>query len=152
MTDWNDITAAVATVLEGDPTGGAPRLRALWESSSPDEHAQRCVLAHYLAHLQPHLTEEVRWDELALEEFSSVHQDDLRPAGITSAAGMAPSLHLNLGDGYRRQGEIERAREQLHLGQTALAALTEDGYTTMIRKGLDRLRRRLDTNDPHSKS
>ena len=29
-----------------------------------------------------------------------MREDDLRPIGIDSARGFAPSLHLNLGDGY----------------------------------------------------
>ena len=149
MTDWNDITTALAPVLGEDPGEGAPRLRALWEASRPEEHAQRCVLAHYLADLQPHLANEVRWDEIALEEFSQVHENDLSLVGIASAAGLAPSLHLNLGEGYRRQGDIARAREQLVLGRAAVGTLGDDGYATMIRKGLDGLGGRLDASNAH---
>ena len=152
MTDWNDITTALAPVLGEDPGEGAPRLRALWEASRPEEHAQRCVLAHYLADLEPHLANEVRWDEIALEEFFQVHENDLSPVGIASAAGLAPSLHLNLGEGYRRQGDITRAREQLVLGRAAAGALGDDGYSTMIRKGLDRLGGRLNSSGTHQDS
>ncbi|MCD1143876.1 hypothetical protein LQU92_01290 [Kocuria sp. LUK] len=70
MTDRNDITAASTTVLGADPGEGTPRLRALWDAGRAEEHAQRCVLAHYLADPEPHLTDEVRWDEIALEEFT----------------------------------------------------------------------------------
>ncbi len=152
MTDWNDITTALTAVLGGDPAAGGPRLRALWEASYPAEHAQRCVLAHYLADLEPDLADEVRWDEIALEEFSQVHENDLSPVGMASAAGLAPSLHLNLGEGYRRQGCITRAREHLALGRTAAGALGDDGYSTMIRKGLDGLGGRLDATDTHQRS
>lgn len=149
MTDWNDITTALAPVLGEDPGEGAPRLRALWEASRPEEHAQRCVLAHYLADLEPHLADEVRWDEIALEEFFQVHENDLSPVGIASAAGLAPSLHLNLGEGFRRQGDIARAREHLALGRAAAGVLGDDAYSTMIRKGLDGLGGRLDATDTH---
>ena len=40
------------------------------------------------------------WDERALAAYELVREDDLRPIGIDSARGFAPSLHLNLGDGY----------------------------------------------------
>lgn len=153
MTDWDDVSAAVAAALgvdpAGDPTDGAERLRALWEASDPEEHAQRCVLAHYLADLEPRLADEVRWDEVALEEFPRVQDGDLHPVGIASAAGLAPSLHLNLGDGYLRQGDTARAREQLDRGRAAAGALAEDGYGTMIRRGLDGLGARLDAGAPH---
>lgn len=147
MTDWNAITTALTVILEGDPTTGAPRLRALWATSDPAEHAQRCVMAHYLADLETDLDEEVRWDECALEEFTHVFDTDLTPVGITSAAGLAPSLHLNLGDGYLRQGHFAQARKQLELGRAAAGVLGNDGYGTMIRKGLDGLGNRLDGID-----
>lgn len=148
MTDWTETVAAITTVLGGGSVGGAPRLKDLWEASGPDEHAQRCVMAHYLADLEPDLAEEVRWDERALAEFSHVQDGELAPIGIASATGLAPSLHLNLGDGYLRQGDTARAREQLDLGRAAAGALAEDGYGTMIRKGLEGLGRRLDAGAP----
>ena len=144
MTDWNEIIIAITAVLEGDSTTGAPRLRALWAASGPDEHAQRCVMAHYLADLETDLEDEVQWDERALEEFAQVGEADLAPVGIASMAGLAPSLHLNLGDGYLRQGHHNRAKEQLDLGRAAAEALGDDGYGAMIRKGLDGLGNRLD--------
>lgn len=144
MTDWNEITAAITVILEGDPTTGASRLRALWTTTHPAEHAQRCVMAHYLADLEADLDEEVQWDECALKEFTHVRETDLTPIGIASAAGLAPSLHLNLGDGYLRQGHSAKARKQLELGRAAAGVLGDDGYGTMIRKGLDGLGNRLD--------
>jgi len=56
---------------------------------------------------------------------------------------MAPSLHLNLGDGYLRQGRRVLAREQLTAGIAALNALPDDGYGAMIRGGLIGLHKRL---------
>ncbi|MEV7652460.1 hypothetical protein [Kocuria marina] len=148
MTDWTEIVAAVTAVLGGEPAGGALRLRDLWEASGPDEHAQRCVMAHYLADLEPDLAEEVRWDERALAELSHVRGGELAPVGIASAAGLAPSLHLNLGDGCLRQGGTAGTREQLDLGRAAAGALAQDGYGRMIRKGLGGLSRRLDAGAP----
>lgn len=148
MTDWTEIVAAITAVLGGEPAGGALRLKDLWDASDPGEHAQRCVMAHYLADLEPDLAEEVRWDERALAEFSHVRDGELAPVGIASAAGLAPSLHLNLGDGCLRQGDTARARKQLDLGRAAAGALAQDGYGTMIRKGLDGLSRRLDAGAP----
>ncbi len=144
MTGWPQILAAVGTALGGDADAGGRLLQACWVETSEHDHAQRCVLAHYLADLQTSLDAEVSWDERALAAFAHVADDALAPVGIASAAGLAPSLHLNLGDGYLRQGRWPEARQQLDLGLGALPALDEDGYAAMIRAGLGRLRERLD--------
>lgn len=107
------------------------------------DHAQRCVIAHYLADLQTSLDDEVRWDQRALVEHAHVDATDLAPVGITSAAAMAPSLHLNLGDGYLRQGRVGDAEARLSAGLNAQVPLPAGGYGDMIRNGLDRLRSRV---------
>jgi hypothetical protein len=50
-------------------------------------------------------------------------------AGATShLAGFDQSLHLNLGECYRKLGELDRAREQFERGQAAVGSLGDDGY------------------------
>ncbi|HEY5474345.1 MAG TPA: hypothetical protein VIK32_14290, partial [Candidatus Limnocylindrales bacterium] len=66
-------------------------------------------------------------------------------------AGFYPSLHLNLGECYRKNlgecyrklGDLDRAREQLERGQAAAGSLGDDGDGQMIKGGLDRLGERL---------
>ena len=58
---------------------------------------------------------------MALSEHAHVADEDLAPLGIQSAAGLAPSLHLNLGDGYLRQGRVDAAGVQLAAGLEAWA-------------------------------
>lgn len=55
---------------------------------------------------------------------------------------MYPSLHLNLGEAYRRLSGHARARAHLDQGR-AVAALADDGYGRMIIGGLERLGDRL---------
>jgi hypothetical protein len=58
---------------------------------------------------------------------------------------MYPSLHLNLGEAYRRLSGHARARAHLDQGR-AVAALADDGYGRMIWSiigGLERLGDRL---------
>jgi hypothetical protein len=143
VTHWDDILAAVGVALGGDSVRGRHDLRVCWAGTTDADHAQRCVLAHYLADLEGDLAAEVEWDEQALAAFSYVRATDLAPVGISAAAGMAPSLHLNLGDGYLRQGRTALAREQLTAGIAALDALPDDGYGAMIRGGLIGLHQRL---------
>jgi uncharacterized protein HemY len=57
---------------------------------------------------------------------------------------MAPSLHLNLGDGYLRRGEVGKARDHLEQGLLASEALPPEGYGTMIRSGLQGLAQRIE--------
>ena len=143
MTAWDDITDAVGLSLGGDKQRGRDALSDCWQATTDADHAQRCVIAHYLADLQSSLDEEVAWDEAALSEHARVVDEDLLPVGIASAAGLAPSLHLNLGDGYLRQGRVEAAREQLAAGMKARSTLPTDGYGALIRSGLERLEQRV---------
>jgi hypothetical protein len=147
VTAWPDITDAVTVAQTGDPDEGRRRLVACWEGTTDADHAQRCVVAHYLADLQDDLDEELAWDERALEALPHVTDADLAPLGLTSAAGLAPSLHLNLGDGYLRRGDVERARHHLGEGRAAVGGLADDAYGTMIRAGFERLAARIETPD-----
>jgi hypothetical protein len=143
MTDWGDITQAIGLALGGDEHGGHEALQACWAGTADGDHAQRCILAHYLADLQSSLDDEVAWDETALSEHAHVVDEDLAPVGMTSAAALAPSLHLNLGDGYLRQGRIGDASTQATAGMRAGSMLPTDGYGAFIRAGLQRLQDRV---------
>lgn len=149
--DWATILTAIGRSQTGHRDEGREALDACWAETEPGDHAYRCVLAHYLADVQDSVDEEVTWDRAALDEYPRLDRDALVPVGIPDAAGLAPSLHLNLGDGYRRQGRFADAAEQLRQGQEAVGVLPDDGYGGMIREGLDRLAERLN-GDPMSSS
>ena len=53
--------------------------------------------------------------------------------------------HLNLGEAYRKLGDLSAARRHLDLGQQAVTALPDNGYAQMITGGLNGLAQRLDT-------
>lgn len=129
--------------LEGDRVTGRRDLRLCWEEAAADAYAQRCVLAHYLADLEDELDAEVAWDEQALAAYRGVAEADLAAVGIPSAAGLAPSLHLNLGDGYLRQGRVAAARRELDAGLACMGSLGDDGYGAMISNGLRGLEQRV---------
>ena len=151
MTHWDDIKAAVGVALSGDKVTARRGLRRSWSDTAATDHAQRCVLAHYLADLEDDLDAEVAWDEQALNAYARVGDTELAPVGIPAATGLAPSLHLNLGDGYLRQGRPAQAREQLAAGLAALSSLPETEYGAMIRRGLAGLQDRLaDKHEMHA--
>lgn len=143
MTTWEAVMAAIGVALGGDRNRGRHDLPSCWAGTSEADHAQRCVLAHYLADLEADLAAEVERDEQALASFAHVSDADFAPVGIPAAAGLAPSLHLNLGNGYLRQGHRTQARDQLDAGLAALSTLPDDGYGAMIRRGLTGLQERL---------
>ena len=144
MSGWDEVIAAVGAAQQGRE-GGHEALLAQWEATAVDDHARRCVLAHYLADGEPELADEVAWDEVALREYALLADDALAAIGIPSARGMAPSLHLNLGDGYLRQGRVEEAQVQLAAGLEAADALGDDGYGALVLGGLERLAAHLAT-------
>ena len=145
MLEWPTILEAIGLAQTGDRTTGRQALLACWEQTDPAQHAFRCVLAHYLADVEDSVDDEVAWDTTALAEYAHLRGDDLAAVGIPDAAGLAPSLHLNLGDGFLRQGRTAEAAEQLREGRGTVAALGDDGYGRMIRDGLDRLASRIDS-------
>ena len=144
MSGWDEVIAAVGQAQQG-LAGGHEALLEQWAATTADDHAQRCVLAHYLADREPVLADEVVWDEVALREHALLADDALAVIGIPSTRGMAPSLHLNLGDGYLRQGRVEEAQVQLAAGLDAADALGDDGYGHLVLGGLERLAERLPT-------
>ncbi len=144
MTRWDAIMAAVVLALSGQEDEAREALTACWEAAAETDHAQRCVIAHYLADVQASVEDEGGWDEAALNAHAHVRDEDLAPIGVPSAAGFGPSLHLNLADGYLHLGRIEDAREQLHLGVQGQNLLPVAGYGALIRGGLQRLAQRLD--------
>jgi hypothetical protein len=145
MLEWAAILEAIGQAQTGDRATGRQALLACWEQTEPSEHAYRCVLAHYLADVEDALTDEVAWDTTALAEYAFLGGDDLASVGIPDTAGLAPSLHLNLGDGFLRQGRTAEAAEQLREGRGTVGALGDDGYGRMIRDGLNRLESRIDS-------
>ncbi len=104
----------------------------------------RWALAHSMADVQEDVHEELAWDLRALAAADLLTDERAARGGVAgSVAGLYPSLHLNLGECYRKLGEFGRAREHLDRGRSSADALTSDGYGQMIKAGLDRLADRL---------
>ncbi|MFE7115407.1 hypothetical protein ACFU99_08285 [Streptomyces sp. NPDC057654] len=103
-----------------------------------------CVLAHAMADVQDDVRQELVWDLRALAAVGTVTDERAARAGVTlSAAGLYPSLHLNVGDCYRRLGDLPRAREHLQQARAAIGALGDDEYGQLIKGGLEQLAQQL---------
>jgi hypothetical protein len=126
----------------GQPAAARSLFARLWieigEGTGDPLH--RCALAHSMADVQEDVTEELRWDLLALAAAELITDERVADAGIDGdAAGFRPSLHLNVAECYRRLGRFDLAEDHLHRGLAALPALRDGGYAEMVRQGLDRL-------------
>ncbi|MDT4949340.1 MAG: hypothetical protein QOJ37_1935 [Pseudonocardiales bacterium] len=115
------------------------------ESGDP---LHRCAVAHSMADVQDDVREELLWDLRALEAADVITDERAAQAGVAGGvAGFYPSLHLNLGECYRKLGDVNRALEHLEQGRACVASLGGDGYGLMIKGGLDRLDARLRSSD-----
>jgi hypothetical protein len=103
-----------------------------------------CVLAHSMADVQDDVHQELIWDQRALAAADLLTDDRVAQAGVPmSVEGLYPSLHLNLGECYRKLGDLGRARECLQRAQAGIGALGDDDYAQLIKGGLDRLAQQL---------
>jgi tetratricopeptide (TPR) repeat protein len=144
------IAEGMALGQRGERPAARELLATIWsELEKPDaDPLHRVALAHAMADVQDDVHDELEWDLRALAAVEDVTDERARQAGVQSpAAAFYPSLHLNLGDCYRRLGDPTRAREHLERARAALDALPDDGYGRMIRAGLERLAERLSTPD-----
>jgi len=104
----------------------------------------RCALAHSMADVQDDVQQELIWDLRALAAADMVTDERAAAAGVMSpVVAFYPSLHLNLGECYRKIGDLDRAREHLKQGLDAAVTLGDDGYGLMVKGGLERLGERL---------
>jgi hypothetical protein len=140
-----DVGRGIELNQQGERDAARVLLTDLWDQVGPDgDPLHRCAIAHSLADAHDDPREELAWDLRALDAADSVTDERAHQAGMAGpVAGFYPSLHLNLGDVYRRLGDEEAARRHLAAGQAATDALGDDGYARMIKAGLDRLRERL---------
>ncbi|WP_425264227.1 hypothetical protein [Streptomyces caeruleatus] len=141
-----------AMVLQhaGDSSGARQRFAEIWEEIAPDgDPFHRCVLAHYMADLQPDPQDELDWDLRALDAAASVTDERAKQHDSALAIrGFYPSLHLNLAADFHKLGDTTQARTHLTQAQEHLDALDDDGYGQGIRSAIQRLAGRLTEEDP----
>lgn len=130
----------------GDREAARRRFADLWVEIGGEggDAFHRCAIAHSMADVHDDVEDELAWDLRALEAADSLTDARVAEGGVSATvAGFYPSLHLNLGECYRKLGDVDLARDHLHRGQASLGALSDDGYSAMIRNGLERLAQAL---------
>ncbi|MEH0970497.1 hypothetical protein V6U77_05090 [Micromonospora sp. CPCC 205546] len=130
----------------GDRAAAREALTQLWDRiGGTGDALHRCTVAHHLADLQESVEDEVAWDRRALAAVADLSDERVqRHDASLRVRALLPSLHLNLADGYRRAGDLARAREHLTVAAPLAVELPDDGYGTMIREAIARVGALLD--------
>ncbi len=140
-----EIMQAVATLQAGNLQAAREQLLKLWDMWAVTGAPLECsTIAHFIADTQEHPSAELEWDLRALQAATGVREPEDHEPDVPSLQAFLPSLHLNVGDAYRRVGEPTRARRHAEIGLRHVRAVEDNGYGGMIKAGLDRLLSRLD--------
>jgi hypothetical protein len=139
------IMAAVGVLHAGDQAMARTLFAMLWaDAEVTSDPARRCVLAHYAADAQEDLEQELAWDQRALAAAEEAPEAEIVAGGaILSVHVFLPSLHLNLGEAYRRSGQLPLARDHAARAREASIVLPDDGYGATVRAAIERLSARL---------
>ncbi len=138
--DMKAIVEAVAMLHRGEQAEARARLLTLW-----DEHAaegarlQMSAAAHFLADTEAEAAAELEWDLRALEAATGSREAEDREPLSPDLASFLPSLHGSVGSGYRRLGDLERARRHVGFAVARAGALSDDAYGQQVRGVLRRL-------------
>ncbi len=127
------IGSAIGLVQRGLMVEARLALAALWlevgseapiGAGSEMTALHRCAIAHSMADAQPDPADELHWDLRALDAARAVTDLDVTATGMGgSAAALLPSLQLNVGESYRKVGNLAAANEHARQGWAVAVAL-----------------------------
>ena len=136
-----------AILIKDDPARRRARLLELWAELLPAGRTlQLCALGHVLADTEADVADELEWDLRALEAATGSREAEDRGPLPPVPESYLPSLHLSVGEGYRKLGDLWRAQQHLLLATNHVSALPDDAYGNMVKGGLKRLRGALAVN------
>lgn len=141
------ITEAFRLYCRGDQAEAREQMAALWEELEAGGLAyHRCLLAHFRADAQHELADELEWDlkALSIAEEAMEKGDDPTLAAVKK---FLPSLHMNLADDFRRQGDFRRAQRHIQQGMESGGELGIDRYGQTVRAELIRIESQIAASD-----
>lgn len=145
MTDdtiMDRVAQAVEQGRAGQRAAARDALESLWAQTTDPFHL--CTIAHYVADLQDTAEDELKWDERALATVAELTDARVQEHDASfRVRAFLPSLHLNLAEDHRKLGDPGRAREHLAAAEETVGLLPDDEYGTMIRGGIEGVRRAL---------
>lgn len=135
-----EVMHAVELLQGGDRAAARAKLLELWDRLGDGCAPRlRSTLAHFLADTEEEPELELEWDLLALEAATRVDGSGQAP----ELQDFLPSLHLNVGDAYRRVGNPGMARHHAELGLRHSDVLPDEGYGATVKEALRRLSARV---------
>lgn len=111
----------------GNYAAAAQLFQQAWDAAS--NHNEQFIAAHYLARHQKDAADKLKWDETAL--------DAALKSGDETAKASLPSLYLNVAKGYEDLHDFGTARQHYTLGLESTLVLPDDGYSNMVRSGIE---------------
>ena len=111
---------------EGKPAEAAKLFRQAWHEATND--MERFTAAHYVARHQPDAAGKLEWDETALAIALGIEGDAIKAT--------YPSLYLNVAKCYEDLNDPGKAREYYQLAYQFTEFLPDDGYGSMIKRGI----------------
>lgn len=124
------------------------RLEELWRSLNEADAFHRCIVAHYLADLQPDPDAELLWDRLALEAALSGDPTSFegRIPGVEHGSFL-PSLYLNLAASHERVGQLAEAKQHAAAALQVLDKVVATPLGELTRGAVLRVCQRLGVHD-----
>ena len=111
---------------EGRPDEAAELFRQAWVSATT--HLEQFTAAHYVARQQASIADKLHWDEIALAAALKADDEGMK--------GTYPSLYLNIGKCYEDLNDRDNALKNYQLASSFASHLPDDGYGSMIMKGI----------------
>lgn len=115
----------IAAEMAGDRTKAAALYQQAWDTRK-DEY-DGCIVAHYLARVQPTPQHALHWNQEALRLAEAVDEQKVKT--------FFPSLYLNVGKSHEDLGSKEEARKFYTLAAQTVEGLAGGRLTEMVRQG-----------------
>jgi len=113
---------------EGKPDDAKAIFYQAWnEASTPFE---RFTAAHYVARHQPTIQDKLHWDEKCLQIALTMTDDNMKAT--------YPSLYLNVGKCHEDLGNKAEALCNYTKAKEYASFLGDDGYSNMIKAGIEK--------------
>ena len=107
-----------------------------------------CIVGHYFADLQENKKDELSWDLKSLEALEKLSDERLKEYHSSlSKEEFYPSICLNIADDYFCLNDNGKAEFYIKIADATSANLPENGYRTMIKNGIKRLKEKLNIID-----